>query len=99
MTGEGQTKRSLDVLPQRIANVHGCLRDTIDTLCILEDFLFGGQVREVAEKPDKEPPSGVVDECFDNLAAINNSIQQCHDQLRHIIDKLGAGSADTPSKL
>ena len=96
--GVGDSKRSLDMLPLRIADAHRRLRDAIDTLCVLEDFLLGVQVREVAAKPEREVPSGVVDNCFDNLKGICNSIQECHTQLRDIIEKLGAASPEGPAK-
>lgn len=99
MTGEGQDKRSLDVLPKRIGDAHRALRNTVDTLCVLEDFLLGVQVREAAPKVDREAPSGVVDKCFDNLTGISNTIEQCHDQLRHIIEKVGATPKDSPTRL
>ena len=98
MEGAGESKRSLDVLPQRICDVHRHLRGAIETLCVLEDFLLGEQVRDVATGEDREPPGGVVDKCFDNLTGISKSIEQCHDQLRHIIDKLGAASPEGPAK-
>ena len=92
MNGEGQANRSLDVLPQSISDVHGHLRNAIDTLCVLEDFLLGSQVRDVQSTEGREPPSGVVDKCFDNVTAISNRINECHEQLRHIMEKLGAAS-------
>ena len=99
MEGGETANRSLDVLPRRISDAHRHLRDAVDTLCLLEGFLFGAQVRDAAPEREKEPPSGVVDKCFDNLTGISNSIEQCHNQLRHIIDKLGAASPQGPEKL
>ena len=97
---EGQdAKQSLDLLPRRMIDVHRSLLDAIETLCVLEAFLLGGQVRDVEDAPDKEAPSGVVDKCFDNLTEISKSIKNCHGQLRHIIDKLGATTEDAPRKL
>ena len=94
-----ETRQSLVVLPERISGVHGQLRAAIDTLCVLEDFLLSAQVREVAPKPEKHPPSGVVDRCFDNLTVISNSVEECHNQLRHIIEKLGVATEEAPDKL
>lgn len=98
MEGKETANRSLDVLPRSISDVHRCLRDAIDTLCVLEDFLLGSQVREVAPGVDKEAPSGVVEKCFDNVTGISNTIEQCHNQLRHIINKLGVPSPEEPEK-
>lgn len=99
MQGEGKDKRSLEVLPRRISDVHRDLRDVIDTLCVLEDFLLGSQVRDVGSGEDKATPSGVVERCFDHVTATGNSIKECHDQLRHIIEMLGATPEDAPKKL
>ena len=99
MEGAVESKRSLDVLPQKINESHRCLREAMEKLCVLEEFLLGDQVREVAPGEDREPPSGVVDRCFDNLAGISNSIDQFHGQLIQIIDKLGISSKEAPGKL
>lgn len=99
MEGTGEAKRSLEVLPRRISDAHRHLRDAIDTLCVLEDFLLGAQVRDVGPDVESEAPSGVVDKCFDNLTGISNAVEQFHNKLRQIIEKLGAATAERPKKL
>lgn len=80
---------SLKVLPQSIGDAHKRLRRAMETLCLLEDFLLGNQVRDVSEETVKEPPVGVVESCFGNLSKISNSIGECHEQLHNIISRLG----------
>ena len=97
MEDQTATKACLEVLPRSISDAHRRLRHVIDRLCVLEDFLVGSQVRDVGPETDKEPPGGVIDKCFCNLAEIGKSIGECDGQLGHIIDKLGIPVSSEPT--
>lgn len=88
---EGQTAPvvNLNALPRSIYDTHRRLRQAIDKLCMLEDFLLGEKPRAGESEEKKLLANSFVDKCFANLHQINNSIAECHDQLVGIINKLG----------
>jgi len=89
-TGNTASDMNLQALPGRISDAHRNLRETIERVCALEDFLFGSQVRGATAETQKEPDTGVLRKCFDNTNKMNNSILELNDRIEGMLTKLGA---------
>ena len=86
---------NLNALPRSINDANQRLLLAIEIIYVLEDFLLGSQVRDCAPKAKKEKVS-IVQRCFDNLAEISNSIEECHNRLGNITEKLGIPDIKEP---
>lgn len=81
---------NLEALPRSINGTHDRLRTAMKQLCVLEDFLFGSQFKEVSPDKLKEPDNGVLHKCFNGVDEMNCSIREFHDKVESILSRLGA---------